>query len=390
MATLVHEVARLSAPSHPEPRLSLIDRCYTVRDRLLASAAFQRFSAGFLLTRPVATRQARALFDLCAGFVYSQVLAACVRLDLFRLLASGPKTVPELAQQLALPLASTERLLLAATSLRLTSKRAGQRYGLGMLGAALIGNPGIAAMIAHHDMLYRDLEDPVALLRGEKPSTELSRYWAYASATRPAELVLDAVADYSALMAASQSLIAGDVLDCYPFDAHRCLLDVGGGEGAFIAAAAQRFPNLGFMLFDLPAVTERARLHLAKTAPIAHVAVHGGSFVADPLPQGADLVTLVRIVHDHDDATVLALLRAVHRALPPGGTVLIAEPLAGARGAEPVGDAYFGLYLMAMGRGRARRAFELEALLRQAGFTRFAQHKTRRPLLVGAVSAIRG
>ena len=50
------------------------------------------------------------------------------------------------------------------------------------------------------------------------------------------------------------------------------------------------------------------------------------------------------------------LLRAVHAALEPGGTVLIAEPMAGTPGAEPMGDAYFGLYLLAMGHGRVRSA----------------------------------
>ena len=44
---------------------------------------FQRFAASFALTRPIARRRAGALFDLCAGFVYSQILFACVRLKLF-------------------------------------------------------------------------------------------------------------------------------------------------------------------------------------------------------------------------------------------------------------------------------------------------------------------
>jgi demethylspheroidene O-methyltransferase len=36
-----------------------------------------------------------------AGFVYSQVLLACVRLKLFDALSGGPKTLAELARQLA-------------------------------------------------------------------------------------------------------------------------------------------------------------------------------------------------------------------------------------------------------------------------------------------------
>jgi demethylspheroidene O-methyltransferase len=48
---------------------------------------------------------------------------------------------------------------------------------------------------------------------------------------------------------------------------------------------------------------------------------------------------------------------------------------------------YFGLYLRAMGRGRARRADELQALLRQAGFGRSQVHKTRYPVYAGLISA---
>lgn len=60
----------------------LPDRILAWRDRLVSRPAFQRFAARFPLTRSIAERQSRAVFDLCAGFVYSQVLAAVVELDL--------------------------------------------------------------------------------------------------------------------------------------------------------------------------------------------------------------------------------------------------------------------------------------------------------------------
>ncbi len=380
-------VLRSVGPGLRERGRALLDRMWGARDRLIASAAFQRRAVSFAPTRPIADAQARALFDLCAGFVYSQVLVACVRLDLFRLLAAGPKSVAEIARACDLPEASAERLALAAASVRLLAPRGDRRYGLGMLGAALADDSGIAAMIAHHAMLYRDLEDPVALLRGERGGTELARYWPYAGADDPQALESAAVGPYSALMAASQSFVARDVLDAYPFARHRVLLDVGGGEGAFLAAAGERFPGLGLMLFDLPPVIARAR---SRAEPaIARAAMHPGSFLTDSLPPGADLVTLVRVCHDHDDATVAALFRAVFAALPAGGTLLVAEPFAGVRGAERVGDAYFGMYLLAMGQGRARRPEELAAMLRRAGFESITPHVTRRPMLVGAVSARR-
>ena len=55
----------------------------------------------------------------------------------------------------------------------------------------------------------------------------------------------------------------------------------------------------------------------------------------------------------------LAILTAIRKAIAPGGTLLIAEPMAGTRGAEASGDAYFGFYLLAMGQGRPRTVDEI-------------------------------
>jgi len=315
------------------------------------------------------------------------VLLACVRLGLFEMLLEGPQTLAVLADRLALPPDSAVRLLEAAVSLQLVSRRGGGRFGLGPLGAAMVDNPGLTAMIEHHGLLYADLRDPVALLRGKPGDAALAGYWPYAAAADPAALGAEQVAAYSALMAASQPLVAGDILAAYRFDRHRCLLDLGGGDGRFLTEVAARAPGLQLMLFDLPAVVERARGRFAEAGLAGRVRVSGGDFLRDALPMGADIVSLVRVVHDHDDARALTILRAARRALPAGGTLLLAEPMADAPGAEPVGDAYFGFYLLAMGRGRARNPAEFAALLRRAGFDGMRVVPTRTPLLTGLIVA---
>lgn len=360
------------------------DRLYAWRDRLLQSQAFQRFAARFPLTRPIARSKAKTLFGLCTGFVYSQVLLACVRLNLFIHLRGGPLTLDELAKRLELPRDAAERLLLAACSLDLVARRGKDRFGLGELGAAFLGNPGLDAMVQHHANFYQDLQDPVALLRGEVEKTALQRYWPYTNADNKGGIDEAAVADYSHLMAATQPMIATHILDAYPIDQHRCLMDVGGGEGAFLEGVAARVPDLELRLFDLPAVVQRAQ---QRGSLAGRLAVYGGDFQRDPLPEGADLITLVRIIHDHDDEVALHILKAAHAALPPGGALLLAEPMAGTPGAEAMGDAYFGFYFLAMGRGRARRADELQAMLREAGFASAEPLKTRIPLLVSVIKA---
>jgi len=369
--------------------LSLTDRFFAWRDRVVASPGFQRWAAAFPLTRPIVRRQASQLFDLVAGFVYSQVLLACVRMRVFDILAEGPQSVTTLAHRLDLSENSAQRLLAAAASLELLARRSDGRYALGQLGAVMVGNRAVAAMVEHHASVYMDLSDPVALLRRDSP-TRLAGYWAYAGdegSESARRLTAEQVAEYSALMSASQPLVADQIIDAYDLGRHRCLLDVGGGEGTFLCQVARRVNGLQLQLFDLPAVAERAR-HRFDAQGIGHRATaHGGSFFDDPLPTGADLASLVRVIYDHDDAHALKILRAVRRALPDDGTLILAEPMAGTPGAEAMGDAYFGFYLLAMGKGEARTPDQLSALLREAGFQRLRVLSTHLPLQTRVIVA---
>ena len=80
----------------------------------------------------------------------------------------------------------------------------------------------------HHALLYADLRDPLALLRGETQDAALAAYWPYATGQGVGQAE---AGSYSALMAASQDMIAEQILDAYDVRRHRCLLDVGGGTG---------------------------------------------------------------------------------------------------------------------------------------------------------------
>lgn len=367
-----------------------LDGWHALRDRLLGNAQFRRLAARLPLTRFIARRRARQAFGLCAGFVSSQVLQSCVRLRVLEALAESPHTLPALARRIGLPESGAERLVGAAVAIGLLEQRSHRRYGLSALGAAIGTDRAVAAMVEHNALLYADLADPVPLLRGEVRDTRVRQYWAYAQAQAPAALDATRVAPYSALMSASQPLISDQVLAAYSFARHRCLLDVGGGQGEFAAAVAARYPQLGLIVFDLPPVIELARARLAARGLRSRVRVAGGDFFRDPLPRGADVATLVRVLHDHDDTGAAAILANVRRALEPGAVLLVAEPLAGSRGAAAPVDAYFALYLLAMGSGRLRTYAELAQLLRDAGFRRVQRHATDVPTQTSLVCARAG
>lgn len=371
---------------------TLMGRMWRWRDRLLADPAMQNLAVALPFLRPVANRRARQLFDLCIGFVHTQVVTACVEFSIFEHLAERPLTIEELSTRTGLSADATERLMRAANSLKLVSRMKddgqGERYRLGELGAALRGAPGVVEIVRHNQIFYRDLADPVALLRKQKTDTELSGYWPYAEGQENvADLTSENIRPYTQFMAATQPFIADDVLAAFNFRRHRALLDVGGGNGTFAAAVARQNPDLKVGVFDLPAVVEEARPVASEPGLSERMTIHEGDFHRDPLPQGYDVISLVRICLDHDDETVLRLLRSVRTALPPGGQLLVAELMAGAAGAETISDSYFGFYLMAMGRGRPRRISELRAMIEQAGFEAVRLVPTRRMLMTQLLTA---
>jgi demethylspheroidene O-methyltransferase len=350
----------------------LKERWIRLRNRIVTHPSFQRRAARFPLSRPVARQHAARLFAVVTGFVYTQVTRAAVELDLFTLLSDGPLTPEILAEKRDLPLSSASAFLKAAASINLAESVGGERYLLGLNGAALSVNPGLAEMILHHDALYKDLADPVGLLRRGGGEGVLANYWPYGDQNE------DSAGRYSSLMSVTQPMVAEQILTAYDFGRHKSLMDIGGGKGAFLKAVAVTNPTLSLTLFDLPEVVAGAQ-----TSALCV----GGSFIVDPIPPGHDCISLVRVLHDHDDSVVIDLLAKVRAALPAGGRLVVAEPMAETRGAEPMGHAYFGLYLLAMGSGRPRTAKEYHAFLRAAGFADSREYGTDQSLICRVIVA---
>ena len=349
----------------------LFDRLQIYKDKLIANSRFQNTVTKIPFLRSIAKKRANQLFDVMAGFVYSQILLTCIRLDLFNYLKDGPLTLEAIKNGCGLEYAPLKKLLDAAVSIHLLEIRTNQKYGLGKLGAPLVENSALEAMIEHHSVLYEDLRDPLLLLSGKLKSKKLEKFWPYVSNDLEDQESLkdqDRVKDYSDLMSASLPLVADQVVSAYDFSKHCCLLDVGGGQGTFLKRVHVQSPQLERMLFDLPGVANLAAENFSANSEDQDIKVFGGDFFKDDLPSGADLITLIRVIFDHDDERVKILLRSIFKALSPGGKLLIAEPMAETPDHPPMGHAYFGFYLLAMGRGRPRTVEEISQLALQVGF----------------------
>lgn len=353
---------------------------------LVASRKFQKWAARFPFTRRLVRREGEALFDLLAGFCHSQVLMALVQLDVPSRLMAAPLTSRAIAVATGVPEARMQVLLQAGVALGLLKAKRRGLYGLTQRGAALVGVPGLQEMIRHHDVLYRDLADPVAFFRGET-DPELAGFWPYVFG---GEVDPQIAATYSDLMAQSQLLVADDTLDAVSLKGVRHLMDVGGGTGAFLTEVGGRYADIQLTLFDLPPVAPHAKARFAQAGLEGRTTIETGSFRTDALPVGADAISLVRVLYDHADETIAHLLSAVYAALPAGGRLIISEPMSG--GAQPsrAGDAYFALYTLAMGTGKARSAAQVADMCKAAGFTKINAVSSRRPFITSCLIATKG
>lgn len=353
------------------------------QSRLIASRRFQKWAAAFPLTQRLVRREGEALFDLLAGFCHSQILMALVKFDIPQMLMACDMSARDLSDRCDVPLERMDVLLRAGVALRLLRAKRSGCYALSRTGAALVGVPGLSQMIQHHDVLYRDLTDPVAFFKGDV-ETELAHFWPYVFG---GDMAPDVAETYSDLMAQSQILVSEDTLRAVDFSSTSVVMDVGGGSGAFLAAVGRANPDVKLVLFDLPQVAPSAHARFARENLAARATVKAGSFRTDPVPKGADTISLVRVLYDHSDDTVRDLLSKCFAALPAGGRLLISEPMTGGTTPQRAGDAYFALYTMAMRTGKARSAAQIGDLCRDAGFGQIVTPRSGRPFVTSCLIA---
>ena len=138
------------------------------------------------------------------------------------------------------------------------------------------------------------------------------------------------------------------------------LVDVGGGTGAMLTELLRAQPHLRGVLVDLPGPAARSQETFEAAGVADRVTVLAQSFF-DPLPAGADVYLLRKILNDWPDEETVAILRRCAEAAPPSGTVVVLG------GVLPDGTARpLGVEMVLLG-GRTNTLSEFRELSRKAG-----------------------
>ncbi|HUY51998.1 MAG TPA: methyltransferase [Streptosporangiaceae bacterium] len=140
----------------------------------------------------------------------------------------------------------------------------------------------------------------------------------------------------------------------------RTVVDVGGGTGAMLAEILRARPWIHGTLVDLPGTVARSGDTFQQAGVAGRVTLAGQSFF-DPLPPGADLYLLKKVLNDWPDTETIAILRRCAEAAAPGGRVVVL-------GGVAPDEAPHGLSVeMVLLGGRTSTLTEFRALARQAG-----------------------
>jgi hypothetical protein len=303
------------------------------------------------------------LQDLIHSFRISAALSVAAELGISDLLASGPRSLPDLASDTSTDEDTLGRLLRALVTLGVYAEPergtfAGTPLGDGLRSgvpgslrplARTLQDPAIWAAWGHLAHSVRTGENAFESLHGVDVWTHREHH--------PEQNAI-----FNDNMTSLSQRVAAGVAAAYDFSDVSSVVDVGGGKGILLEAVLSQHAQLTGTVFDLP--------HVVATAPMSadlapRWAAASGSFF-ESVP-AADAYLMKSVLHDWPDDKCIEILRSCRAAINDGGVVLLVERVLGLPGYEVV-TAFSDLNMLVLPGGRERTEAEYAAVFDAAGF----------------------
>ena len=322
------------------------------------------------------------LLQIATGFWASRALYIAAKLGIADRLAGGPESAEGLASACGVHAGSLRRVLRALASLGVFAEDAQGRFiqtplSLGLRSDAagslrefvvMLGEP--ESWLAWGDVMH-SVRTGQSAFEHVFGATLFDHLAAHPDAARTfdAAMVERGAAENEAVLAAWEFPQAGRVVD------------VGGGQGSLLATVLHSREGLNGVLFDISHVVERAAPMFDAQGLARRCQRVAGDFFTDPLPAGADLYLLKKVIHDWDDAQAVAILQGCARAMSPASRLLLIEPVI-ALDNEPSFAKLLDLFMLVWPGGRERTVAEHAHLIAAAGLELRGNVVTRSPLSI--------
>ncbi|MGY1814653.1 methyltransferase family protein [Blastococcus sp. SYSU D00820] len=266
------------------------------------------------MTGPTPAPTPDRIVDLAIGYMGAKQLFAASRIGLFRALADGGRSVPELAAATGVSEQMVRVLADAMNALGLLD-RAGGRYVLAPDAAEYLAGKGALDLA------------PFLTFLAEISYGHWLQFDRTVDTAKPGDLQMDDArwATFMAGVMRYNALHAAMLARTYDFGAHRSMLDLGGLSPEFAIGAMRANPDLTVRFVFAPSST------LGISDALAAAGLGGRATVAPAptetaAPEGEhDVVMVNHVVHRfsaEQNRTILANARA---AAAPGATLLLLD-----------------------------------------------------------------
>lgn len=314
-----------------------------------------------------AARDAESVIDLAEAMLSARAVQAVAELGVADLLGARrhrARPLVELAEETSsspVVLGMVLRLLCAQG---LFTEPASDVFALAPRGQVLRSDHplSVRAMVRHHGFNFHLVDRLDLALRTGRPvfeEVEGKTMFDFLRANRERSAVFDAA------MGDLSRLETDAVLENYDFTPYRRIVDVGGGNGTFLAAVLDGHSNASGVVLDQAHLAPVAEKVFARSCATDRLSFVDGDFLGQPPPAG-DLLLLKSIVHDWPDEQAVSILRGCRRALMPGGRLVLFERLL-TDDSGPSRTRNWDLLIFLILGGRERTEADLGRLLVAAG-----------------------
>jgi SAM-dependent methyltransferase len=316
------------------------------------------------------SKEAVALRRIVFGFATSQALYVATELGIADHLAQGPLTAQDLANKTGAHADALARLLRALVAFGILKGEGEDRFVLTPTGDLLrTGVPGSLRSTIRFlggPWCWHAWEHLSHSVRTGDPAFDHAwgmsnfEYWARH---------LDVGAIHDDAMAEQSAMETARVLDVYDFSQFGSVVDVGGGNGSFLAALLRQHPKISGLLVDLSHVVTGAADVLQHAGVVDRCEVIGRDFF-EAVPPGGDAYVLKRVIHDWDDEHARTILQNCHRAMDASAQLVIIDVVLPQRPSPDAATGYIvdmNMLVLTPG-GRERTHEEFQRLLESVGF----------------------
>ncbi|OWU83559.1 methyltransferase [Oceanicola sp. 22II-s10i] len=264
--------------------------------------------------------EADEISDIAFGFMGSKALFAALQFEVFTNLAAGPATAEALAAKAGIHRDRMETLLTALAGLGLVTVEEGKFSNSPAAEAFLVKGAkydfGEYLRLQVGRQMYPLLDQIEGALAGTLGDEATKSYAEWFSDAEEARL-------YSESQHAGSIGPARQLAKSLDIDGPAQMLDVGGGTGAFAITLCKAFPELKATIVDFPNVALLGRKYVEKAGLSDRIQYADGNALDQGWPGGQDIVLMSYLFSGVPGEAHPELISDAHKALKPGGRILI-------------------------------------------------------------------